>query len=90
MGNADLFSHHDGPPGNIFRIIGRIRAFSPGHCGRFGDCCHQHGHGLSAIFQDPGIGVLGEVIHILEYAGKGGIFLVLILIDGRLLKWLNK
>ena len=36
-----------------------------------------------------GIGVLGEVIHGLEYAGMGGIFLGLIVIDGRVLKWLN-
>jgi len=35
-----------------------------------------------------GIGVLGEVIHVLEYAGMGGIFLGLIVIDGRVLKWL--
>jgi len=37
-----------------------------------------------------GIGVLGEVIHVLEYAGMGCIFLGLIVIDGRALKWLNK
>ena len=36
-----------------------------------------------------GIGVLGEVIHILEYAGMGGIFMGLIVIDGRVLKLLN-
>ena len=35
-----------------------------------------------------GIGVLGEVIHVLEYAGMGAIFLGLIVIDGRVLKWL--
>ena len=35
-----------------------------------------------------GIGVLGEVIHVLEYAGMGGIFLGLIVIDGRVLRWL--
>lgn len=35
-----------------------------------------------------GIGVLGEVIHVLEYAGMGGIFLGLIVIDGRALRWL--
>ncbi len=32
-----------------------------------------------------GVGVLGEVIHVWEYAGMGCIFLGLILIDGRLL-----
>ena len=37
-----------------------------------------------------GIGVLGEGIHVLEYAGMGCIFLGLIVIDGRALKWLNK
>jgi drug/metabolite transporter (DMT)-like permease len=36
-----------------------------------------------------GIGVLGEVIHVLEYAGMGGIFLGLIVIDGRVLGWLG-
>ena len=36
-----------------------------------------------------GIGVLGEVIHVLEYAGMGGIFMGLIVIDGRVLKLLN-
>jgi len=36
-----------------------------------------------------GIGVLGEVIHVLEYAGMEGIFLGLIVIDGRVLGWLN-
>ena len=35
-----------------------------------------------------GIGVLGEVVHAVEYAGMGGIFLGLIVIDGRVLKWL--
>jgi drug/metabolite transporter (DMT)-like permease len=35
-----------------------------------------------------GIGVLGEVIHAMEYAGMGGIFLGLIVIDGRVLRWL--
>jgi hypothetical protein len=37
-----------------------------------------------------GIGVLGEVIKVLEYAGMGCIFLGLIVIDGRALNWLNK
>lgn len=32
-----------------------------------------------------GVGVLGEVIHILEYAGMGCIFLGLMVIDGRVL-----
>ena len=36
-----------------------------------------------------GIGVLGEVIHFFEYAGIGGIFMGLIVIDGRVLKLLN-
>ena len=36
-----------------------------------------------------GIGVLGEVIHVFEYAGMGGIFMGLIVIDGRVLKLLN-
>ena len=36
-----------------------------------------------------GIGVLGEVIHAVEYAGMGGIFLGLIVIDGRVLGWLT-
>ncbi len=36
-----------------------------------------------------GIGVLGEVIHVLEYVGMGCIFLGLIVIDGRTLKWLK-
>jgi drug/metabolite transporter (DMT)-like permease len=35
-----------------------------------------------------GIGGLGEVIHAMEYAGMGGIFLGLIVIDGRVLRWL--
>ena len=34
-----------------------------------------------------GVGVLGEIIHILEYTGMGFIFLGLILIDGRTLNW---
>jgi len=33
-----------------------------------------------------GIGVLGEVIKVLEYSGMGCIFLGLIVIDGRVLK----
>lgn len=37
-----------------------------------------------------GIGVLGETVHILEFAGMGCIFLGLIVIDGRVLKWLVK
>ena len=37
-----------------------------------------------------GIGVLGEVIKVLEYSGMGCIFLGLIVIDGRVLNWLNK
>ena len=37
-----------------------------------------------------GIGVLDEEIHLLEFAGMGAIFLRLILIDGRALKWLTK
>jgi drug/metabolite transporter (DMT)-like permease len=36
-----------------------------------------------------GVGVLGEMIGVLEYAGMGGIFLGLIVIDGRVLRWLN-
>ena len=36
-----------------------------------------------------GVGVLGEVIHVWEYAGMGCIFLGLIFIDGRLLAKLN-
>ncbi len=36
-----------------------------------------------------GIGVLGEVVHVLEYAGMGGIFLGLIVIDGRVSRWLG-
>jgi len=35
-----------------------------------------------------GVGVLGEVIKVFEYAGMGCIFLGLIIIDGRALKWL--
>jgi len=37
-----------------------------------------------------GIGVLREVIKVLEFAGMGCIFLGLIVIDGRVLKWINK
>ena len=37
-----------------------------------------------------GMGVLGEVIRILEYTGMGCIFLGLILIDGRVLIWIRK
>jgi drug/metabolite transporter (DMT)-like permease len=37
-----------------------------------------------------GIGVLGEVIHTLEFAGMDCIFLGLMVIDGRVLKRLNK
>ena len=36
-----------------------------------------------------GVGVLGEVIKILEYIGMGCIFLGLIVIDGRALKWIK-
>ena len=36
-----------------------------------------------------GVGVLGEVIHILEYAGIGCIFTGLIVIDGRALSWIK-
>ena len=36
-----------------------------------------------------GVGVLGEVIHVLEYAGMGCIFLGLIVIDGRVLGWMR-
>ncbi len=36
-----------------------------------------------------GVGVLGEVIHILEYAGMGCIFVGLIVIDGRVLSWIK-
>lgn len=36
-----------------------------------------------------GVGILGEVIKILEYIGMGCIFLGLIVIDGRALKWLK-
>ena len=35
-----------------------------------------------------GVGVLGEVIKVFEYAGMGCIFLGLIIIDGRALKWM--
>jgi len=35
-----------------------------------------------------GVGVLGEVIKVFEYAGMGCIFLGLVIIDGRALKWL--
>jgi drug/metabolite transporter (DMT)-like permease len=37
-----------------------------------------------------GVGVLGEVIHILEYAGMGCIFIELIVIDGRFLGWIKE
>jgi drug/metabolite transporter (DMT)-like permease len=37
-----------------------------------------------------GVGILGEVIRILEYSGMGSIFLGLILIDGRALNWMQK
>jgi drug/metabolite transporter (DMT)-like permease len=37
-----------------------------------------------------GVGVLGEVIHILEYSGMGFIFLGLILIDGRTISRLKR
>jgi drug/metabolite transporter (DMT)-like permease len=36
-----------------------------------------------------GVGVLGEVIKVFEYTGMGCIFLGLIIIDGRALKWLK-
>lgn len=36
-----------------------------------------------------GVGVLGEVIKVLEYLGMGCIFLGLIIIDGRALKWIK-
>jgi drug/metabolite transporter (DMT)-like permease len=36
-----------------------------------------------------GVGVLGEVINILEYAGMGCIFLGLMVIDGRVLEMLK-
>ena len=36
-----------------------------------------------------GVGVLGEVIKVLEYIGMGCIFLGLIVIDGRALKWIK-
>ncbi len=37
-----------------------------------------------------GVGVLGEVIHLLEYAGMGCIFIGLIVIDGRGLGWIKE
>jgi drug/metabolite transporter (DMT)-like permease len=37
-----------------------------------------------------GVGVLGEVIKVFEYIGMGCIFLGLIIIDGRTLKWIKK
>jgi drug/metabolite transporter (DMT)-like permease len=37
-----------------------------------------------------GIGLLGELIKIFEYAGMGCIFLGLIIIDGRALKWVQR
>ena len=37
-----------------------------------------------------GVGVLDEVIHVMEYAGMGCIFIGLIVIDGRVLGWINK
>ena len=36
-----------------------------------------------------GVGLLGEVIKLLEFAGMGCIFLGLIIIDGRVFKWLQ-
>jgi len=36
-----------------------------------------------------GVGVLGEVIHLLEYAGMGCIFIGLIVIDGRIPSWIS-
>ena len=36
-----------------------------------------------------GVGVLGEVIHVMEYAGMGCIFVGLIVIDGRFLSWVG-
>ncbi len=36
-----------------------------------------------------GVGVLGEVIKVLEYTGMGCIFLGLVVIDGRVLKWIK-
>jgi len=41
---------------------------------------------VSALFL--GVGVLGEVIKVLEYIGMGCIFLGLIVIDGRALRWI--
>jgi drug/metabolite transporter (DMT)-like permease len=43
---------------------------------------------VSALFL--GVGVLGEVIHILEYAGMGCIFTGLMVIDGRVLSRIKK
>jgi drug/metabolite transporter (DMT)-like permease len=37
-----------------------------------------------------GVGVLGEVIHFFEYGGMGCIFLGLVLIDGRVLRWIKR
>ena len=37
-----------------------------------------------------GIGVLGEIIHVMEYAGMGCIFIGLIVIDGRVLGWIKE
>jgi drug/metabolite transporter (DMT)-like permease len=37
-----------------------------------------------------GVGILGEVIKVLEYIGMGCIFLGLIIIDGRALNWIKK
>ena len=37
-----------------------------------------------------GIGVLGEQIQVVEYAGMGGIFMGLMVIDGRVPRWVNK
>jgi hypothetical protein len=37
-----------------------------------------------------GVGVLGEVMKVFEYAGMGSIFIGLIIIDGRALKWLQR
>ena len=37
-----------------------------------------------------GVGVLGEVIKVFEYAGMGCIFLGMMIIDGRALKWLQR
>ena len=43
---------------------------------------------ISAILL--GVGVLGEVIKVLEYIGMGCIFLGLIVIDGRTLHWTTR